>query len=132
MLVVPLLLLIPGQPAAPPQDFPKERREAAVAATVRVADRAGGVEGSGVILGKKGDFVYVLTAHHLVARAKNLDIMTFSPDSYPKVHRVYRSGRVIAAAGAARDLALPRRTGCRGLYPCARHDWSRRGRTSRR
>jgi S1-C subfamily serine protease len=110
MFVVPFLLLIPGQLAVPSRVFSKERQEAAVAATVRIADRARDVEGSGIILGKKGDFVYILTAHHLVARAKNLEIATFSSESYPKVHRVYRSARVIAGAGDARDLALIRLT----------------------
>ncbi len=110
MLGVVWLVLMPGQITIPSRDFSKERQEAAVASTVRIINRSSDVEGSGIILGKKGPFVYILTAHHIVAKAKNLEVMTFSPGSYPKAQRVYRSARVLAEASDTRDLALLRLT----------------------
>jgi hypothetical protein len=93
-----------------PADFSKERQQTAIAATVRIVNSSRDAEGSGIIIGAKGPFVYILTAHHVIARANRLKIMTFSAASYPKVHRVYHTVRVIAEASGIRDLALLRVT----------------------
>src|SRR5258708_37151247 len=87
-------------------DFSKESQESAVVATVRVANVSQGSEGSGVIVGRKGAFVYVLTAHHVVEKADRLEVATYSRDSYPKAAKVYDAVRLIARADDLRDLAL--------------------------
>jgi len=88
--------------------FSKELQTNAVLATVRVVNLSRDSEGSGVILGRKGAFVYVLTADHVVEKADHLEVATFSASSYPKPRKVYRSVRVVARAGDTRDLALLR------------------------
>jgi S1-C subfamily serine protease len=100
------LLLLPAQVES--ADFPKERQTAALAATVRVANLSQKAVASGVLLGRKGSFVYVLTAHHLVGRGDRLEVATFTASSSPRPSRVYRSVQVVARAEDMRDLALLR------------------------
>jgi S1-C subfamily serine protease len=103
-------LLIPGQIATPSRDFSKARQEAALLATVQIVNRSRDVDGSGVIVGKKGPFVYILTAHHIASKSKDLEVRTFSLASYPNPQRVYRSAVVLAETSDFRDLALIRLT----------------------
>jgi S1-C subfamily serine protease len=111
MVMLPLacLLLLPAQgEPADSSDFSKEQQTAALTATVRVVNVSRKVVGSGVILGRKGPFAYILTACHLVDRSDGLEVATFSTTSYPKPWRLYRSVRLVAGAGDIRDLALLR------------------------
>ena len=101
MLGVACALLL----AAP--DSPKDVRAEAARATVRVTNASKGAEGSGVVVGRKGSFVYVLTAHHVVDRGDDLAVATFAAGS-GRPHQVYRDVRVVARAGDGRDLALLR------------------------
>jgi hypothetical protein len=106
-----LLLLVCGElDVVPSPDFSKARQQSAVASTVRIRNGARNAEGSGIILGRKGPFVYILTAQHVIADAKRIEISTFTSASYPKPQRVYREARVIAEASDVRDLALIRLT----------------------
>jgi S1-C subfamily serine protease len=103
------LLLLPAQvETVESAEFSKEAQTAALTATVRVVNVGQRVEGSGVIVGRKGGFVYVLTAYHVVEKAERLEVATFSAASYPKPARVYRSVRIVARADDMRDLALLR------------------------
>jgi S1-C subfamily serine protease len=103
------LLLLPGQiETKDSADFPKQIQVRAVTATVRIHNPAKKSEGSGVIVGRSGPFVYILTADHTVAGAEQLDITTFSEQSYPKADKVYREAKVVAKSGDLRDLALVR------------------------
>src|SRR5207249_6365284 len=104
MLSLACLLLSPA--ATPPVDgaaFPKGVRAAAANATVRVVNVEKQSEGSGVILGRRGHFVYVLTASHVVGGTDRVEVATFSEKSAPKAHGVYRSVRLVAKADGVRD-----------------------------
>ena len=104
LLLAALLQTEPGRA----NDFSKEVRASATFATVRVLNASRQTEGSGVIVGRKGAAVYVLTAAHLVARGDDLEIHAFAPETYPKADSVYHSVEVVATAGGIRDLALLR------------------------
>ena len=65
---------------------------------MRVLNPAGNAQGSGVILGESGPFVYLLTANHVVDQAERVEVQTFSPRSLPKPEAVYRSVAVLAQA----------------------------------
>jgi len=109
LLTLAYLLLLPGQiETVDSPTFSKELQTDAVTATVRVVNLSKQTEGSGVVIGRKGSFVYILTAYHLVDRANRLEVTTFSATSYPKPWKVYRSVRLVAKADDMRDLALLR------------------------
>jgi S1-C subfamily serine protease len=109
MFMLASLLALPGQiETVDSRDFSKEAQIAAVTATVRVLNLSRGVQGSGVIVGRKGSFIYILTAHHLVGSAERLQVLTYPAASYPRPARIYRSVRVVAEADDTRDLALIR------------------------
>jgi S1-C subfamily serine protease len=108
MLVLPLLLLLPGQiETVRSDDFTKEQQVAAVTATVRLLNLSQGTTGSGAIIGKSGPFLYILTANHVVAKADRLEVHVFTAESYPKPAEVYRGAEVLAGA-AGPDVALVR------------------------
>ena len=109
MLLLTCLLLIPGQVTAPdPADFPEALQTRALKATVRVHNPTKKTEGSGVIVGRTGTFVYVLTAYHIVTGADGVEVTVFAEKSDSKVHKIYRNGRVVAKSADLRDLALVR------------------------
>jgi hypothetical protein len=92
-----LLLAVPGEiPVADSEDFPAEAQVAAVAATVRVSNPALSAEGTGVVVGRSGPVVYILTAAHNVEKAERLGVATFSKASYPKPENVYDAATVVA------------------------------------
>jgi S1-C subfamily serine protease len=88
-------------------DFSKEVQAAALRATVRIVNRAGALNGSGVIVKQDANFVYVLTAQHVVDKAEKMEVHTFSAESYPKAAKVYGSAQVVAQA-KEQDLAVVR------------------------
>jgi hypothetical protein len=111
LLVTALILLLPAQlPPGAADDFPKKLQEAALAATVRVVrPLAAETGGSGVIVGRRGGFVYVLTADHLVGSGQGVDVHTFSLDPHPQLAAVYKSATVIARTkDTSSDLAVLR------------------------
>jgi S1-C subfamily serine protease len=87
--------------------FPKELQKTAVCATVKLTGPNRGGQGSGVIVGRQGAFVYVLTARHVVAGADRLEVAMFSPASHPKPAAVVKEAEVVARAKTT-DLALVR------------------------
>lgn len=90
------------------EDFPKALQDRAVAATVRLVNRTRRLEGSGVVIGRKDQSIYILTAAHLLRRADRLEIATFSADSYPEPAKIYTKTEVVARTKDMRDLALIR------------------------
>jgi len=88
--------------------FSRDLQTTAVTATVRITNHTQNSMGSGVIVGKKGPYVYVLTASHIVQDAKRLEVEVFSSASHPKPWKAYHSVRVIARSNDIRDLALLR------------------------
>jgi S1-C subfamily serine protease len=103
----PLLLLIPNQ-AVESNDFPKAMQMKALAATVRIVNRSNQSEGTGVILGRDGKGIYVLTAAHIVTRSDRFEVDAYTEDSYPKPIKTYAKVKVVAQAKDIRDLALIR------------------------
>jgi trypsin-like peptidase len=104
-----LLLLIFGQ-LADSDDFPKAMQERALAATVRIVNRSRQIEGSGVLIGRKGKSSYILTAAHFLGRGDRLEIATFTVNSYPEAEKVYSKADLVAHTKDTRDLALVRLT----------------------
>jgi len=101
-----LLLLLPGEvPTVESKEFARAVQVAAVTATVRVVNGTKTLEASGVIVGRNGPFVYILTAGHVAEDGDSLEIATFSAKSHPKPETVYRSGKVLARS-LTPDLAV--------------------------
>ena len=109
MMLFTCLLFLPGQiETTENPHFSRQLQVRAITATVRITNLAGKSDGSGVIVGKQGSFVYILTAYHVVKGAEELEIEVFTEKSHPKAEAVYRSARVIAKSSALKDLALLR------------------------
>ncbi len=106
--VVALLLLAGEIPVVKSADFPAEMQKTAVTATVRIHNGVKNAEGSGVLVGKKGPEVYILTAWHVVDGADAVDVAVFAADTYPKPKVLYRLAQVVAVKKGLVDLALVR------------------------
>jgi S1-C subfamily serine protease len=107
MIACVCLLLVPAElPTIPSRDIPEATQRRAVEATVKVMVATG--YASGAIVGREGQFVYVLTARHVVKRAKTVEIHVFTAASHPRAAKVY-TGTVLGTAPSA-DLALVRLT----------------------
>jgi hypothetical protein len=103
-----LLFAVPGQvEVIDSKYFSREMQVAAVEATVRVKNAASGANGTGVIVGRSGPVVYVLTACHNAEKADRVEVVTFSKTSYPNPEQVYRSAEVVAR-WKEQDLAVLR------------------------
>lgn len=102
--------VIPGMwgqiPFVESAKFPKDRQLSAVLATVRIG--AVGREGSGAVIGQRGEFVYILTAQHLVGGAERVEVEVFTKESYPKAKKKYPSAEIVAAMPGLADVALLR------------------------
>jgi S1-C subfamily serine protease len=107
ILVLTVLAELWGQiPFAESADFPKEQQLSALLATVRIG--AAGREGSGAVVGQRGEFVYILTAQHLVMGTKRVEIEVFTKESYPRAKKKYPSAEIVAAMPGIGDIALVR------------------------
>jgi S1-C subfamily serine protease len=78
---------------------PKEVRDRAIAATVRVVNAADATAGSGAIIGRSGSDAYVLTAQHVVPKAETVEVTR--PGGKPL-------RAVVLARSAIPDLAVLR------------------------
>jgi S1-C subfamily serine protease len=95
--------------AAPP-DAPRAVREGGLAATVRVSEPATGSVGTGVVIGVRGGFAYVLTAAHIIGPDAKLQVETFAPQT------LYETVEVVFRAPDA-DVAVVR-------VPAGRREWA--------
>jgi S1-C subfamily serine protease len=110
MLALALLLSVPAEiQALDSKEFTKEAQVRAVTATVRVYNATKEVGGSGVLVGRNGPLVYVLTANHVVDGTKRLEVSTYTADSHPRAAAVYKGAEVVAQSAEA-DLAVVRLT----------------------
>jgi len=109
MFALALLVSLGELPSVESKEFTTTVQQAAVQATVRIEDSARKTEGSGVILRKRGPWIYVLTANHVVEGATKLQISTYSQKSYPQPEAIYPAITVLARSEVA-DLALLRFT----------------------
>ena len=104
--MVGLLFLLLGQ--GDPSPFSETRKQSALAATVKIVNVSQRAAGTGVIIGRRGDFLYVLTARHVVADAKSLEILPFAEANPSQPMKPLREVRVVATSDEIRDLALLR------------------------
>jgi S1-C subfamily serine protease len=105
------LLLSADSPAA--EELSASARKAAIAATVRVAIPETGGRGTGVVVRRSGPHVYILTAAHVVGKARQAEVHVAQADkaSKPKVYR----GAVVLASSASADVAILRLPADAGL-----------------
>ena len=108
LLAANLLLQTAQIPVLESADFSKERQVQAITATVRIRNLSRNSEGTGSLVGKSGQFVYVLTAHHVVQGGERLEVVTFSKDSYPRPMQTYRDAEITAESPGLADLAIVR------------------------
>jgi hypothetical protein len=109
LYVLAFAFLVAAEPEPHLSEFSKEQQERALAITVRLLNQVRHSKGSGILLGKNGPTAYVLTANHLVAGAREIEVETFSVASYPRPAKIYRFAEVIGRSGrGALDLALIR------------------------
>ena len=87
-------------------NFPAKLQERAVTATVRLNNTTQPCDGSGVLVGRAGPVVYVLTAAHLADKDDKIEASVFTKDSFPRAAHVYK-GEVIARQ-EEQDLAVVR------------------------
>ncbi len=99
-------------------DFPAEAQERAVASTIRLKNMTQACDGSGVLVGRIGPVVYVLTAAHIADKDDKLTVSVFTKNSYPKPAHEY-PGEIIARQ-EEQDLAVIRFTTSDELASCAR------------
>lgn len=92
-------------PTVEAKEFTPELQRSVLAATVRVVDRDGGNEATGVLVGVKDGEGYLLTAHHAVAKSGKVEILFFTDESYPKPSATVKASRVVFENADA-DLAL--------------------------
>jgi S1-C subfamily serine protease len=95
------LAALPGQ-FVNAKDFPQERQQAALEATVRLYHPGtplyGESFGSGVIVGRKDKVVYLLTADHNMPPGndvKTVELMFFTKKSYPNPSAEDREARIV-------------------------------------
>jgi S1-C subfamily serine protease len=115
-----------GQFAEGDSHFPRSSQWAALAATVRLVHPRTGDSGSGVVIGRDQNFVYVLTASHLVpegSQGDEVNVQFYSPADWPKSAGPVRRATVRARAKDV-DLAVlwvvgPETSGVLPLCPAA-------------
>lgn len=105
MFAIALLLPIPELPVIPAASLPVEAQWKAVAACPVIRTARG--HGSGVVIGKKDEFVFVLTAAH-VAPFDLAGVEFYTQDSWPGMGWRADEARVVQRWGGEIDLALLR------------------------
>ena len=98
-----------GMPAAadpidPDLLFSLRRR--ARAATVRVVNASQGSQASGVFIGRRGAFAYILTARHVADPGDRLEVHAFPAAPASGAPRVHAQAEMIARSAAGDDLAV--------------------------
>ena len=101
------LSLAENEEAAGSDDFPRPIRNAATAATVRIANPTQSSLGSGVLIGSRGPFAYILTADHVVQQANSMEFETFDQAGRLQAGSAVRVAEVLARSARV-DLALLR------------------------
>lgn len=88
------------------EDFPKQAQLQAICATVAVTNSATKITGSGVVVHREDGSLYLLTAHHVVKDAEEVDVALFTEKSYPQPAKTY--GASVLASDPKQDLAVLR------------------------
>src|SRR5438067_10280257 len=105
MLALTLLLAAPADPVIPGSAPSAEAQWAAIAACPRVS-AVGQTSGTGVVVGTKGEFAYLLTAAHVVP-FDGVELAFTSRKAYPKPEW-YAVGATVVNRWHDADLALIR------------------------
>jgi S1-C subfamily serine protease len=99
---------LPGQAQiAEAAEFTKEQQVTATLATVRVRNTSVDREGSGVLIGKRGEYVFILTAQHIVQGGDRFEVAVYAKES-SRPHKIYPSAEILAQMQGLGDLALLR------------------------
>jgi Trypsin-like peptidase domain len=103
-----LLALTPGQ-YVENKDFPRDKQEAALAATAGILHTATNGEGTAVVVkyDKVNGAAYLLTAAHVVPPGKDGDLVSldfYTPKTFPKVDRTIVG--IVMARSANEDIAV--------------------------
>jgi S1-C subfamily serine protease len=102
-----LLTALPGQFTDNPT-FSKQQQQSALEATVRIYYPAAHVEGSAVIVSRRGPFVYLLTAAHNVTvqpdKGDDIELYLYNAKKYPKL--VGEANAKVRARMPNEDLAV--------------------------
>lgn len=112
-----VVLLVCAAAAGSAGEYPAAARERALAATVKVASAADDKTGSGVVVRKTKTQAFVLTACHVVEKAKTVDVLL--PGEKGKPGKTVKAE--VLERDPLRDLALLRMTadGVPGAVPLA-------------
>jgi len=102
-----LLALTAGQ-YVDSKDFPREKQEAALAATVAITHAETNGEGTAVVVNYDKSSLYLLTAAHVVPSGGNkgdlVRVDFYSPKTFPKVDQT--AGGFVRVRNAEKDLAV--------------------------
>jgi len=101
-----LIMVLLG--AAEGNPFSEARQNAARGATVKVVNATQRGVGTGVIIGRRGDFLYVLTARHVIRDAEAIEVVPLAAEDPGKAATSLRKVEVAAVGDDIRDLALLR------------------------
>ena len=106
IFILGVVALVVSRAAA---DDPKSLRDRAVAATVRIANQADGVNGSGVLVGRNGSEAYVLTAQHVIPKANRVKVSVSGGKSVEAdvLARSSEADLAVARFTAPRELPTP-------------------------
>jgi S1-C subfamily serine protease len=99
MMVACALALLAGAEPVESKDFSNDLQKKALRATVRFD-----IDGSGVII-KRGPIAFVLTADHVLAGLKKVNVVTYLPGALAVRGKVYRECAIVAR-DKEKDLAL--------------------------
>jgi S1-C subfamily serine protease len=91
-------------PTADPSD---DTMTLARQACVRITETASGRSGSGAIVGRRDGSIYILTAAHVIAKAKEIRVVPFPASDYPKPDKTLNDA-IVLIESAGPDLALIR------------------------
>jgi S1-C subfamily serine protease len=91
-------------PTVETKEFTPELQRSVLAATVRVVVDDGR-KATGVLVGVRDGFGYLLTAHHAVEKSGKIEVQFFTAESHPKPSATVRADLVVFENPAA-DLAL--------------------------
>jgi S1-C subfamily serine protease len=103
--VFPLYSLLLILPLLETPEFSEAVQRRTLAATVRLVDREGEREASGVVVAIREQVAYILTAQHAVAKNGKFEVRFFTEKSYPKPAFSREANRVVME-NATCDLAL--------------------------
>ncbi len=99
------LLMLTSGPIVPSGNFGTDLQCRCLESVLRIQDKAGKIQGSAVILGRQEEFVYALTANHVVSGMNQIQVEWFSKATWPQP-ATHRLRAYLVVADDTVDLAL--------------------------